>query len=300
MNVVVVGAGIAGLTAAWDLVRDQCDVTVFESERRPGGVVVTASGDGFLAEAGPDGFLAGEPELPALAADVGIADHLIAQRARGASQWMGDELVPIEEGQAAALLGIETRGVDVGTGFRSFAGGMAEPVAALAARLTRCLQYAQGVTGMTRAGSRWRVALGGGSTSEADAVVLALPAYACGRLLEAAGIPGARALAEVVYVPSTTVSLGYRSAQLRAPLAGAGFVVARDAEERVGLRACTFASEKFAGRAPAGHVLLRAFLTPGAGDATVRAHAALAAILKIEGAVNTVGQGPKLRWPCGG
>src|SRR5207249_12114340 len=38
------------------------------------------------------------------------------------------------------------------------------------------------------------------------------------------------------------------------------------------LRACTYASAKFPGRAPAGHVLLRAFLAPGDGDPANAAH----------------------------
>ena len=68
MRVAVVGAGVAGLTAAWELQRaGGVDVTVFEAERRPGGVIMTEQVDGFIVEGGPDGFLAGEPELPALA-----------------------------------------------------------------------------------------------------------------------------------------------------------------------------------------------------------------------------------------
>src|SRR5262249_35043839 len=54
-----------------------------------------------------------------------------------------------------------------------------------------------------------------------------------------------------------TVSLAYRSSDVGA-LPGFGFVV--PAIERRSLLACTFASRKFAGRAPDGHELLRAFV----------------------------------------
>lgn len=281
-RVVVVGAGIAGLAAAWDLVRAGVDVTLLESERRPGGVIVTERRDGFIVEGGPDGFLAAEPELPALAGELGIGDRVVAQRARGSSLWTGTALEVLEEGRAAALLGIEARGSDLAAGFRSFAGGMAEPVAALAERLVNNLRFTQGLTGIAPARAAWRVALTGGSAHEADGVVLALPAYAAGRLLEQVGVAGARTLAEVVYAPSVTVSLAYRAGQVTHTLEGTGFVSAPNAAGLV--RACTYASAKYPGRAPDGHVLLRAFVAPADGDPGALAHAELAPILGLRGA----------------
>jgi oxygen-dependent protoporphyrinogen oxidase len=279
MRVVVVGAGIAGLTAAWELLRSGgVDVTVLEAERRPGGVIVTEQVKGFIVEGGPDGFLAGEPELPALAEELGIGDHVVSQHARGTALWTGKALEPIEEGRAAQLLGIDASGVAVKAGFRSFANGMAEPVAALGQRLAGTLRFAQGVAGLVSEGPRWHVAVTGGSAHDADGVVLALPAYSTGRLLEAVGVAGGRALGEVVYLASFTVSLAYRAEQMN-PLEGAGFVIASP----VHLRACTYASQKFSGRAPAGHVLLRAYLAPVDGDPAQTAHAELAAILGIRG-----------------
>ena len=283
MKVVVVGAGIAGLTAAWELTQSGgCDVTLLESERRAGGVIVTEQMDGFIVEGGPDGFLAGEPELPALARELGIGDHVVRQVARGTALWTGKggALQPIDEGQAAALLGIDAAQAEVAKGFSTFAEGMAEPVAALAQRLAASLRFAQGVAGIVAEANRWRIAITGGSAHEAGGVVLALPAYAAGRLLEGVGVAHGRALAEVVYAPSITVSLAYREAQLAKPLAGAGFVV----ESPQQIRACTYASRKFPGRAPDGHVLLRAYLPPMNGDPGAAAHAQLAAILGIRGA----------------
>src|SRR6266496_933457 len=280
MKIVVVGAGIAGLAAAWELTQSGgCDVTLLESERRAGGVIVTEQVDGFIVEGGPDGFLAGEPELPTLARELGISDHVVRQVARGTTLWTGKTLQPIDEGQAAALLGIDAAKAEVAKGFSTFAEGMAEPVAALAQRLAGSLRFAQGVAGIVAEANRWRIAITGGSAHEADGVVLALPAFAAGRLLEAVGVKHARALADVIYAPSITVSLAYREAQLAKPLAGAGFVV----ESPQQIRACTYASQKFPGRAPDGHVLLRAYLPPMNGDPGVAAHAQLAAILGIRG-----------------
>jgi oxygen-dependent protoporphyrinogen oxidase len=281
-RIAVVGAGIAGLAAAWEIAQaGSCEVTVLEGERRPGGVIVTEQRDGFVIEGGPDGFLAAEPEIPELAGSLGIADRLVRQGARGSFLWNGVALAPLEEGRAAALLGIDARGADVAAGFRSFVSGMADIVAALVGRLEGQLQFTQGLTGLAPTAAGWRLALTGGSARDADGVVLALPAYAAGRLLEAVGVPGARALGEVVYAPSVTVSLAYQADQIRRPLEGTGFVSAPG----VGVvRACTYASSKFPGRAPDGHVLLRAFLEPADGDPGTLAHGELAAILGIRGA----------------
>ncbi len=295
VKVIVIGAGIAGLAAAWELARTEgCDVTVLESERRAGGVIVTEQLHGFIVEGGPDAFLAGEPELPALAAELGIGDQVVNQRARGTSMWTGKQLAPVEDGRAAAFLGIEAKSAEVAAGFRSFAAGMSQPVVALSQRLAGVLKFTQGVAGLTREGDRWRIAITGGSTHEADGVVLALPAYAAGRLLEGVGVTHARVLAEVTYVSSITVSLAYRMDQVGAPMSGAGFVVdpnivgaqhaaplLNDAPLR--LRACTYASAKFPGRAPEGHVLLRAYLALGDGDPAEAAHTQLAAILRLRG-----------------
>jgi oxygen-dependent protoporphyrinogen oxidase len=289
VRVVVVGAGLAGLTAAWELVRSGgLDVTVLEAERRAGGVIVTERVDGFTVEGGADGFLAGEPELPALARELGIGDQVVDQLARGTSVWTGKELAPIEAGRAAAMLGIEAKAAEVAAGFRSFASGMNQPVEALSKQLGAVLRFAQGVAGLTRAGDGWRIAVTGGSAHEADGVVLALPAYSAGRLLEGVGVSHARVLAEVVHVPSITVSLAYRVEQIGNRFEGAGFVVdpnlvgAQHAAP-LQLRACTCASQKFPGRAPDGHMLLRAYLAPGDDDPPKVAHARLAEILGIRG-----------------
>lgn len=277
------GAGIAGLAAAWELVQSGQDVTVLESERRPGGVVVTEHVDGFVIDGGADGFLASEPELPDLARELGIGDRVIAQRERGTALWSAGtgSLRAIDAGRAAQMLGIDAAASDVAAGFHSFAAGMSEPVLALAQRLSASLRLAQGVAGLAREGKRWRLAITGGSAHEADAIVLAMPAYAAGRLLESVGIAGARELAGVVYAPSITVSLAYRSGQIGRPLTGSGFVVESPGSDQI--RACTYSSQKFPGRAPDGHVLLRAYLGPTDAHPASLAREQLAAILDIRG-----------------
>ena len=279
MSVAVVGAGIAGLSAAWELTRAGAEVTVLDSERRVGGVVVTERRDGFIIEGGPDGWLAAEPHIPALAEELGIGSHVVGQTAKGSLLWNGSTFERLEEGRAATLLGIQARLEQVKAGFASFAGGMGELTDALAARVNGRVQTPRGVTEITPARAGWRLAVTGGMVVDADAVVLALPMYAAAPLLEAAGVTGARHLAEAVYSPSLTASLAYRENQVGRPLEGTGYV----SPSSTTIRAVTFSSQKFPGRAPSGHVLLRAFLGPIEGDPAVDAHRELRGVLSISG-----------------
>jgi protoporphyrinogen oxidase len=282
-RVAVVGGGISGLAAAWELTRGGAEAVVLENERRAGGVIITERREGFVVEGGPDGFLAAEPELQQLAAEVGIADRLVDQIARGSFLWTGQRLEPLPEGRAAALLGIN--GIaqeDLHTGFRSFASGMADIIEALATRLGPAVRYASDVTSIIPSRSGYRIALVDGSVVEAEGVILAVPAWVAARLLAGFGISLARELDDVVYHPSLTVSLAYRQEQLPGSLEGTGFIAKPEAGGVV--RACTYASQKYPRRAPVGSLLLRAFLTPGDGDAGALAHAQLAQILGLAGA----------------
>ena len=282
-RIAVVGGGITGLAAAWELTRRGAEAVVLEGERHAGGVIVTERRDGFVVEGGPDGFLAAEPDLQQLAEEVGIADRLVDQLARGSFLWTGRRLEPLHQGQAAALLGIH--GIaqeELHKGFRSFARGMADIIEALAARLGPALLCANGVTSVAPSRSGYRIALTGGSVLEAEAMILAIPAWVAARLLAGLGVPQARELDDVIYHPSLTVSLAYRHEQVPGTLEGTGFVAGPESGGAV--RACTYASQKYAGRAPAGSLLLRAFLTPGDGDPGALAHAQLTQILGLSGA----------------
>jgi protoporphyrinogen oxidase len=276
----IVGAGITGLAAAWELKQQGIEPLLFESEARPGGVIFTERRDGFLIEGGPDGFLAAEPEIPRLAAEAGIADRLVGQVARGSYRWTGRRLEPLEEGRAAALLGIEGQPVGaLSQGFRSFAGGMEELVAALVERLgSASVRTGTAVTSLAAGPKGYRL-----GAAEVGGVILAAQAWTMTQLLAGLDVEPARSLDEaVVYWPSVTVSLAYSSSQVRARLEGTGFVAGTDPTQGP-LRACTYASLKYPGRAPGGAVLLRAFLQTEEREAGAIAHAALAPILEISG-----------------
>jgi len=104
----------------------------------------------------------------------------------------------------------------------------------------------------------WQIVTSGGEILPADAVCLALPSYASADLLRTVDPDLANDLSGIAYAPAATLNFAFREKDLSRPLNGVGFVVPHK-EERLVL-GCTFAQNKFEGRAPKGSVLLRAFL----------------------------------------
>ena len=78
LDVLVVGAGISGLTIAYELaIAKQHSVLVAEAQDRVGGAITSASNDeGYLWEEGPNSFQPA-PELLRLAVEVGLKDELV-------------------------------------------------------------------------------------------------------------------------------------------------------------------------------------------------------------------------------
>jgi oxygen-dependent protoporphyrinogen oxidase len=161
-----------------------------------------------------------------------------------------------------------SKGGSAGSGARYglFAGlrdGMYSLVEALASKLpagtvrygTRAERLEQG------GGGRWRITgqrAGQPFAMDADGVIVAIPAKPAARLL--AGVDH-QLSASLDRIPSTScavVSLGYRRGQIGHALDGFGFVVPKVEDRQI--LSGSFSSVKFPGRAPAGMVLLRAFL----------------------------------------
>jgi oxygen-dependent protoporphyrinogen oxidase len=140
--------------------------------------------------------------------------------------------------------------------------GLAEIVDALVAELeSRAveLRLNASVAQLRRAGAaRWALTLDSGEQMEADAVILATPAFISGALIENFDPALAKELAAIEYVSTATVTLAYRASDLPRPLDGYGYVIPRR-EGRQAL-ACTWTSTKFPHRAPRGYALLRVFI----------------------------------------
>lgn len=199
-----------------------------------------------------------------------------------------------------------------GSPFASLSGGMEQLSATLAERLGRALRTGAAAAAIVPAAHGYRVRLqpaAGGAASEerAAAVVVTTPAPAAAPLVAGVNPELARRLGAAETTSSAIVTLGYRDPRVKLPLPGSGFVVPRGEGSR--LLACTWSSGKWAGRAPAGAVLLRAFvggwrhpelLAQTDAELTALAVAELAAIL---GGGFAEAPGPALsrvqRWPGG-
>ena len=77
-DVAIVGGGIAGLAAAFDLQNRGLTVRVLEASSRVGGVIATERFDGWVIDGGPDSLLVQKPAAVTLCRELGIADRLVS------------------------------------------------------------------------------------------------------------------------------------------------------------------------------------------------------------------------------
>lgn len=75
---VVIGGGISGLAAAWELSADpDVDIEVLEASDRIGGLIASSEFAGRIVDEGADAFLRRVPEALDLSTEVGLGDRLI-------------------------------------------------------------------------------------------------------------------------------------------------------------------------------------------------------------------------------
>jgi protoporphyrinogen oxidase len=80
MHVVVLGAGLAGLAAAWELARGGARVTVLERERRVGGMAASWRRGPYWLDYGPHRFHSRDQELIAHLYEVLDGEVVVRQR----------------------------------------------------------------------------------------------------------------------------------------------------------------------------------------------------------------------------
>jgi protoporphyrinogen/coproporphyrinogen III oxidase len=107
-DVVVVGGGITGLSAAYALSKAGADFQLLEASERWGGVIRSETVDGFQFEAGPDAMLAQKPEGLQLARELGLGERLVPTnpQERAVYVLLRGRLHPLPDGM---LLAVPTR-----------------------------------------------------------------------------------------------------------------------------------------------------------------------------------------------
>lgn len=77
-RVVIVGGGITGLAAAWELQQQGVEYTLLEASDRLGGKIFTErTEDGFVIEAAADSFMTQKPWAWQLCREIGLSDRMI-------------------------------------------------------------------------------------------------------------------------------------------------------------------------------------------------------------------------------
>ena len=359
--VVIIGGGISGLAAAYELTTRGVSFVLLEASERFGGLIHTDHVDGLMIESGADSMLAQKPAAIELCEALGLGSRLISTtpprtayiQARGTLHAIPSpsifgipvtdeaidkyellsesararlkasfEIQPSHQAQdesvadffrrqfgpdtvsliAEPLLGgihagdVEqlsiaavapqlvraeaetgsvlrvfrdratstTAGTTAGA-FRSLRGGMGELVKALLDRLPDGSTWtASPVTAVAHSSGQWIVSTPANAFAAA-AVIVAAPAHAAARFLDSSVPALATLCAEVPYVSTASVAMSWPREQVPHPLAGTGFVVARQ-HSNLRITACSWVTSKWAGRAPDEIVLLRAFV----GGATDR------------------------------
>ncbi|MGR4009550.1 protoporphyrinogen/coproporphyrinogen oxidase [Leucobacter sp. 1207-22] len=102
-SVAVVGGGIAGLVAAWELASAGVGVTLFEREPTLGGRIASAMLAGHRADLGAEAFATRGGGVRALLTELGIADEIVSPAALGSWVFSGGHAMRLPAGGAAGI-----------------------------------------------------------------------------------------------------------------------------------------------------------------------------------------------------
>jgi oxygen-dependent protoporphyrinogen oxidase len=105
MRTAIIGGGIAGLAAAWELQKARAtnpdiEYTLFESRDHLGGSLATTLVDGTVLERGPDSFLTEKPAAAELCRELGLGSDLIPSNDADRKTWIvvGKRLIGLPDG----------------------------------------------------------------------------------------------------------------------------------------------------------------------------------------------------------
>src|SRR6267143_1869841 len=237
MRVAVIGGGIAGLSAAHELIRRGAQAVVFEAEARPGGKVGTHAEQGYLTENGPN-FIA--RPLDALLDAGGLRDEVIRPQ-RPTTRWVRTEGQVLKAPSFSLL-------ARAGVGRALLEPLFARPLRddlPLRAFLEQRLRLGAPVSRLAPSRGGWDV-----EGERFDAIVLAIPARAAAEVARAFAPGFADGLRELRSAPVTIVHLGLAPDGLPR---GFGMIDADGTLHGIGT---LLPGSMLSGRAPAGRTLV--------------------------------------------
>ncbi|MEE8250867.1 MAG: FAD-dependent oxidoreductase, partial [Gemmatimonadales bacterium] len=263
MKLAVVGGGVAGLTAAYDLIKRGHEVSLFEGAERLGGLIHTEECGGILVEHGAEGFVEEGSPIPKLCDELGIGCEIVPQQTHRSLVWNGDRLDQLPRGMAAQILGIQLRDPNREPNLATFRGGMGTQIWALTEQVSNSCEISLSTPALTTVGTGGGVELTTDSeTLVFDGVVVALPPTRASQLFQGWARDEASVLRSVPTKSSVVVAMVFPRQAVGHALAESGLVVPEDARPASGFLACSFVSSKFPGRVPQEFALLRAFFRP--------------------------------------
>ena len=343
MRVAVVGGGVAGLTAAYELGKAGADVLLLEGSDRIGGKLRLAEIDGVTLDVGAEALLARRPEATDLCAEIGLGDAIVHPDTLSAAIWTRDALRPMpptvmgipadvdalmasgiveqapvsrpapapsgdvsvgefvrarvgdevldrlvepllggvyaghadELSLAAAGAPILALGNDLLAGaaaskatpeggpvFAGIHGGLGQIPQALADASGADIRTGAVARDIERRGTRWRITLVGGH-EDVDAVVVATPGPASGRLLATVAPEAAFELSDLTYASMAIITFVIDG---DVELTGSGFLV--PPVDGTAIKGATFSSQKWSWLGASGRTALRASIGR-AGDTTL-------------------------------
>lgn len=245
----VVGGGIAGLASALRLraLEPSARIALLEADSRVGGKIIGARVDGCIIDGGPDICAAAKVERTKVYQDLDIEPLTIPVNPGRLPTFRrtGNSLQP--------LPGLATDGLV------TFYGGMVELVDVIRNELVSSVDIRTEwpVESIEPTEDGFTLVHSNMERITARAVVLAVPAMACGKLLQGAAPAASNAAVGIPYRPMTTVSVAWRASDVHSHLGGTGFLVS-DAQPGE-LSACTWTSSKIPSRSPWDIVLMRGY-----------------------------------------
>jgi protoporphyrinogen/coproporphyrinogen III oxidase len=154
------------------------------------------------------------------------------------------------------LIALQKKSKGQGSRLTSFkAGGMQKLTDALESILSPNLRKGVKVVRLTKLAEGYAIVLNSGETFQADAVVLATPAFVAGKLLETLAPEASKNLATIHYADVAVFGLGYNRIDVPNELKGFGFLTARS--ENVRALGVLWSSAIFPDQAPEGFVMMR-------------------------------------------